>query len=184
VVISCYFFLQKGTLMLARPNMSEYDATYESSISKVPEGNLLEILSHQRSETAALLSGISEEMAGYRYGPGKWSIKQVVGHVADSERIFGYRALRFARRDHTALPGYDENAFVDDANFDTRTLLAIADEFQAVRMSTLALFRSFEDAMWIREGTASGCSFSVRALGYQIAGHELHHVQILRERYL
>jgi len=170
--------------MLVRPGKSEYDATYENSICKVPEGNLIEILNRQMSATIALLRGIDEEKEEYRYASGKWNIKQVTGHVIDSERIFGYRALRFARRDGTSLPGYDENEFVAKANFETRTLQDLTEEFRAVRLSTLTLFRSFDDAMWLLRGTASGFPFSVRALAYQIAGHEIHHVLILKERYL
>ena len=170
--------------MLIRPSKTEYSPTYEGSLSKVPDGNLLEILESQIGETVDLFSGLSEEKADYRYAPGKWSIKQVVGHMTDSERIMSYRALRFARGDVTALPGYDENVYVDEANFEKQTLAALAEELRALRMATLALFRSFDDDMWLRKGKASGFDFTVRALAYQIAGHEIHHVGIIRERYL
>ncbi len=170
--------------MLIRPSKTEYSPTYEGSLSKVPDGNLLEILESQIDETVDLFSGLSEEKADYRYAPGKWSIKQVVGHMTDSERIMSYRALRFARGDGTALPGYDENVYVDEANFEKQTLAALAEELRALRMATLALFRSFDDDMWLRKGKASGFDFTVRALAYQIAGHEIHHVGIIRERYL
>ncbi len=170
--------------MLVRPFKNEYSPTYEGSLSKVPDGNLLEILEAQIEQTVGLLSDLSEEKADYRYAPEKWSIKQVVGHMTDSERIMSYRALRFARGDGTALPGYDENVYVDEANFEAQTLTALTEEFRALRMATLRLFRSFDDDMWLRKGNASGFDFTVRALAYQIAGHEIHHVGIIRERYL
>jgi hypothetical protein len=170
--------------MLERPLKTEYSLTYEGSLSKVPDGNLLEILETQIEQTVDLLNSLSEEKADYCYAPGKWSIKQVVGHMIDSERIMSYRALRFARSDGTALPGYDENAYVDDANFETQTLAALTEEYRALRMATLALFRSFDDGMWLKSGNASGFDFTVRALAFQIAGHEIHHVGIIKERYL
>jgi hypothetical protein len=170
--------------MLTRPLKTEYSPTYEGSLSKVPDGNLLDILETQFEKTVGLLSSLSEKKADHRYAPGKWSIKQVVGHMIDSERIMSYRALRFARGDGTALPGYDENVYVDEANFENQSLRALTAEFRALRMATLALFRSFDDEMWLKRGTASGFDFTVRALAYQIAGHEIHHVGIIRERYL
>lgn len=170
--------------MLTRPAQTEYSPTYEGSLRRVPDGNLLEILETQIEQTVDLLNSLTEEKAKYCYAPGKWSIKQVVGHMTDSERIMSYRALRFARGDGTSLPGYDENVYVDEANFETQTLAALTEEFHALRMATLALFRSFDDDMWLRKGSASGFDFSVRALAYQIAGHEIHHVGIIKERYL
>jgi uncharacterized damage-inducible protein DinB len=170
--------------MLARPDKTEYSSVYENSITKVPDGNVLEILEKQIEETVRLLSDLDEEKASYRYAPGKWSIKQVVGHMTDSERIFSYRALRFAREDPMPLPGYEENEYVDRANFDSRSLKVLLEEFRAVRVATLALFRSFDNDIWLRQGTASGCEFSVRALAYQMAGHEIHHVGVIKERYL
>jgi len=130
------------------------------------------------------LRSIGEHKAAYRYAPGKWSIKQVVGHLSDSERVFSYRALRFARGDTTPLPGYEENLYADIGNSDIQALEALAHEFHAIRQSTMALFRSFDDDTWLRKGTASDVDFTVRALAYQIAGHEIHHVGILQERYL
>jgi hypothetical protein len=170
--------------MLARPNKNEYDALYEKSIGRVPDGNVLEILERQIEETVELLSSLDEDQANYRYAPGKWSIRQVVGHMADSERIVSYRALRFARGDRASLPGFDENEYVDRANFDFQSLGSLVEEFRTVRMATLSLFRSFDSDMWLIRGTASGYEFTVRAIAYQIAGHEIHHVGLIRERYL
>jgi hypothetical protein len=170
--------------MLGRPEKNEYSTVYKNSIEKVPDGNLIEILERQMDEVLPFLGSLNEEQAGYRYAPGKWSIKEVVGHMTDSERVFSYRALRFARYDGTELPGYDENEYVDRANFDVQSLGALIEEFRAVRMASLTLFRSFDDPSWLRKGTASGYEFSVRALAYQMAGHVVHHVGIIKERYL
>ena len=169
--------------MLRRPDPSEYHETFARSVQQVPNGDVLEILAAEIEDTSELLSGVGEERAGYRYGPDKWSIKQVIGHLVDSERIMSYRALRFARGDKTSLPGYDENAFVDQANFDRQRLQDLADELRAVRAASLALFKSFDEEMLLKGGTASGFEFTVRALVYQIAGHEIHHKKILRDRY-
>jgi hypothetical protein len=130
------------------------------------------------------LDGLPEEKADHCYAPGKWSIKEVVGHLIDSERIMTYRALRFARGDETPLPGYEENDYAENANFDKLSLKVITDELRAVRLSSLYLFRSFDDEMWIRKGKASGFDFSVRTIPYQVVGHEIHHMKIIRERYL
>ncbi len=170
--------------MLGRPHKDEYSTIYEGLIGKVPDGNVLEMLEKNITETVSLLKSIGEDKAAYRYAAGKWSIKQVVGHMSDSERVFSYRALRFARGDTTPLSGYEENDYADIANFDARALEALAQEFHAVRQSTIALFRSFDDDVWLRKGTASGVDFTVRALAYQMAGHEIHHIGMLRERYL
>ena len=167
----------------ARPDASEYAAYYEKYVSLV-EGDVLETLARQGAETAALLGGISEEAANSRYEPGKWSVKELVGHVIDGERIFAYRVLRFARGDQTPLEGFDQDPYVAAANSDARTLASLAEEFAHVRASTLALLRSLDAAAWARRGTASDNEVSVRALAYILAGHEAHHVRILRERYL
>jgi hypothetical protein len=170
--------------MLTRPDKTEYAATFENSIRQVPEGNVLEILESQIGETVRFLDGLPEEKADHCYAPGKWSIKEVVGHLIDSERIMTYRALRFARGDETPLPGYEENDYAENANFDKLSLKVITDELRAVRLSSLYLFRSFDDEMWIRKGKASGFDFSVRTIPYQVVGHEIHHMKIIRERYL
>mgnify|MGYP001819614147 CR=1 FL=1 len=170
--------------MLGRPHKDEYSTVYEGSIGKVPDGNVLLMLERNITQTVDLLNSIGEDKGAYRYAPGKWSIKQVVGHMSDSERVFSYRALRFARGDTTPLPGYEENLYADIANFDRQTLAVLAHEFHAIRQSTLALFKSFDDDMWLRKGKASDVEFTVRALAYQIAGHEIHHVGIFQERYL
>ena len=167
----------------ARPEADEYAPDYERYVSQV-EGDVLETLERQGAQTLALLGGLSEDAAGSRYEPGKWSVKELVGHVIDGERVFAYRALRFARGDATPLPGFDQDPYVAAANSDARTLASLAEEFGHVRAATLALLRSLDPEAWARRGTANDAEVSVRALAYIIAGHEAHHVRVLRERYL
>ena len=168
----------------ARPSLSEYNAYYQPYVSESPGEDVLAALAAQRDSTAALLVGIPEARAGFRYAPGKWSVKEVIGHLADSERVFSYRALRVARADTTPLPSFDENAWMPEAGFDRRTLPDIAAEFRAVRDSTLALFHGLHADAWPRVGTASGHPISARALAWIISGHEAHHLRVLAERYL
>ena len=172
------------TAAILRPDASEYAPNYETYVSRVPDGNLLMILEDQRLETQELLGGIPDGRALHRYAPGKWSIKEVVGHVTDAERVFCYRALRFARADQTPLPGFDEKTYTPAGRFDARALPDLADELDAVRHATIALFRGFDAEALQRRGPANNKQVSVRALAYIIAGHERHHLGILRERYL
>jgi hypothetical protein len=167
----------------ARPADSEYNTYYQPYVSEVPDGDLLTTLESQRDSTAAILAGITDANAGFRYAEGKWSIREVVGHVADAERVFAYRALRFARADATPLPGFDENAWMPSAGFDARPLGDVAAELRTVRESTLSLFRSFTPEAWLRTGSASGHPITARALAWIIAGHERHHLRVLTERY-
>ena len=168
----------------ARPASDEYAPYYEKYVSLVPAGNIVETLERQFADTLALLRSVPEDRAGTSYEPGKWSVKELVGHVIDSERVFSYRALRFARGDQTPLPGYEQDDYVRAANFGARTLSSIAEEFGRVRAATVALLRSFDEGAWARRGTANDKEVSVRALAHILAGHELHHINILRERYL
>jgi len=169
---------------IPRPDASEYAPYYGTYVSKVPQGDLLLTLERQRQETQALLAGLSDAQALHRYAPGKWSIKEVIGHLSDAERVFSYRALRFAREDRAPLAAFDENAYVPAGRFDARALSDLAAEFDAVRRATITLFRGMDPGAFARRGTASDHEVSVRALAYIIAGHERHHVMILRERYL
>ena len=168
---------------VARPVADEIPPHFVGYISKVTESDPVAVLASQIDVTAGLLRGLSEADALKRYAPGKWSVKEVVGHLADTERIMGYRALRIARADETPLPGFDENAYVPPAKFDDRSLDALIADFRTVRAATLALFKSFDADAWLRRGTASGKPVSVRAIGYMIPGHERHHVEILKDRY-
>lgn len=168
---------------IPRPDPDEFAPYYGTYISQVPDTDILDLLAEQNRETAALLEGVPPTREDYRYEPGKWSIKQVVGHLSDTERAFAYRALRFSRGDAQPVPGFEQDAYVAGANFDDRTMADLTSEFVAVRQGTLALFRSLSPDMLVRRGTASGVTFSVRAIPYIIAGHERHHVRMLRDRY-
>ena len=172
------------TAAIPRPDAAEYDAYYAGYVDRVPDGDLLKILEDQRRETQLLLAGLSDAKALHRYAPGKWSVKEVIGHVSDTERVFCYRALRFARGDRTPLAGFDEKAYAPAGNFDARQLGDLAAELEAVRRASIAFFRSCDAAALERRGTANNKEISVRALAYVIAGHERHHLAILRERYL
>lgn len=168
----------------SRPDPSEYAPYYGGYIAHVPTGDVVGTLSTQHDRTLDLLRGLSEDQGGTRYAPGKWSIRESVGHLMDTERIFAYRALRFSRADETALASFDENAYVANASFESRTLAGLCAEFEAVRRATVLLFASFDSDEWMRQGVASNNVMSVRALAWVTAGHELHHMDILRTRYL
>ncbi len=170
-------------ITIPRPKPDEYPSHYQRYIDRVPDGDLLAHLERQTRETRALLSPLDPERARFRYAEGKWSITEVVGHIADAERIFAYRALCFARGDATPLPGFDENAYVPAARFDRRSLADVLDEATAVRAASVALLRSLDGPDLARRGVANEKTISVGALAYVIAGHELHHLQVLRERY-
>ena len=167
----------------ARPALTEYNAFYQTYVGGVPDGDLLATLAAQTERTAGVLAGIPEHKASYRYAAGKWCIKEVIGHVADAERVFSYRALRIARGDATPLAGFDENGWMPFADFDRRALADVAAELRAVRSATMALFRSFDADAWVRSGTASGHPVSARALAWILTGHERHHLRVLEERY-
>jgi len=168
----------------ARPDESEYFSYYHKYISLVPNGDVVSQLESQHGETRTLLAPLSAERAGYRYAPGKWSVREVIGHLSDSERVFAYRAMRFARNDATPLPGFDENSFAANANYDERSLESVVDELTAVRRATVAFFNGLASEAWLRRGLANDKEMSVRALAWTIAGHERHHRELIRTRYL
>jgi hypothetical protein len=170
--------------MNAAPDRTEAAEYYFTYIDKVAGGNICDILDAQSGETLALLGGISEEQSLHRYAPDKWSIRQVVSHINDTERAFVFRALWFARGFDTPLPSFDQNVAIAGADADARLLRSHADEFRAVRAATLVLFRNLPAEAWMKRGVASGNTFTVRALAYISAGHVAHHNAILREKYL
>lgn len=153
-------------------------------IAKAEGPDLISALEGGAARALALFKVIPPERQEYRYAPGKWSIKEVIQHVNDSERIFAYRALRFARKDTTPLPGFEENDYAPASDADRRSLRSLCDEHEAVRRSSILLFQSFAPEMLMRRGQAAGNSVSVEALGWIIAGHAMHHWSIIRERYL
>lgn len=163
---------------------AEFNPYYAKYVALVPPGDVLATLEAQLAETVAVLDAAGEERAGHRYAPGKWSVREVVGHLIDTERVFAYRAMCAARGESAGLPGFDENAYVAAADFDRRTLGSLLGEFTAVRRATLALFRHFDDPALARHVVANGAPVTARALAWITAGHELHHRRILQERYL
>lgn len=169
---------------VTRPAPSEFAPYYGTYVNAMPDGDVVGALAEQGEETFRLLSALSDEQGSFRYAPGKWSIRDLVQHLADSERVFAYRALRFARGDQTSLPGFDQNPYAEAAHADRRPLRDLAAELRDIRRTTLALIRSFDGEMLGRSGVASGNTMSVRALVWVIAGHERHHLRVLRERYL
>jgi len=172
-----------ATSLRARPEQSEYAPFYHGYVATVPEGDVVAQLRQGGRDVLDTVASIPEDRGGFRYAEGKWSIREVVGHMIDAERIFTYRALRVARGDRTPLPSFDENDYVKTAGSEARTLANLAREFGALRESTVQLFESLPDDAWGRFGVASGKDVSVRALAYITAGHAMHHLKILRERY-
>jgi uncharacterized damage-inducible protein DinB len=166
-----------------RPESSEYADYYASYISKVPGSDVLGVLESQRLQMLQLFTGRSERDGSFRYAPGKWTVKEVLGHITDTERIFTYRALRFARADQTPLPGFEQDDYVRSSAFSERTLASLAEEFGAVRSASIGLFRSFKEDVWSRRGSANQKEVTVRALAFITAGHQVHHRIILEERY-
>ena len=166
-----------------RPAEGEYAPYAEKYVSLITGTDILETLEAQLKQTTTLFSGRSERDGDFRYGPEKWTVKEVVGHIADTERIFAYRALRIARGDQTPLAGFEQEDYVRNAHFNRRKIQGLVEEFADVRLASLALFRSLDAEAWVRRGVASDNTVSVRGLAYIIAGHELHHRRILDERY-
>jgi hypothetical protein len=167
---------------MPQPNPTEYASYYGKYVSLVPEENVLLAMSAQLEEMLALLGPVPEAVGNVRHPPYTWSVKEVVGHLTDSERVFGYRALRFARGDETPLPGFDENVYARMGEFDRCPLRELVSEFEAVRRSHLSLFRHLPEAAWTRRGVANDEAVTVRALAYIIVGHVRHHGAILRKR--
>jgi hypothetical protein len=157
---------------------------YNSYIDLVRENDILFTLDEQMNFTYAFLLTIDEKKAHYAYAEGKWTIKEIVGHLIDGERVFAYRATRFARKDKTDLPGFEENDYVANANFTSRSLADLAEELLMIRKSNMYLFNSFTDEMMSRTGTANGGEISVEAILYVIAGHQKHHIKVINDRYL
>ncbi len=172
-----------NNLLITPPLNENYAAFYATYVSKVDYNDLLLGLADFHDQTQAFLGRISAEKSAFRYQEGKWSIKEVIGHLIDAERIFTYRALCFARNDKTELPGYDENFWAANSNAHQRNFDDLLKEFYFVRQATIELFNSFDEQMLNNSGVANGNKMSVRALGFIILGHEIHHLQVLRERY-
>jgi uncharacterized damage-inducible protein DinB len=169
-------------MTIPRPRESEYPKFFAGYVGKIPESGPVTALQAQTRSFAAL-GALSEERGDYRYADGKWSVKEVLGHMADAERVFAYRLLRIARADHTPLPGFDENAWSVTAPHARRRIKEVADEMSAVRAASLALYQSLDDTAIANHGTSNNAPITARALAWILAGHAQHHLDILRERY-
>jgi uncharacterized damage-inducible protein DinB len=170
--------------LVAPPGADEYGPFNAGYIARVPaDADILDVLARQRASTAARFAAVPADRAGYRYAPGKWSVRELLVHLSDVERIMTYRALRVARGDTMPLPGFDENAYAPLSNAEAHPIAALAEAWSDVRRATLSLFRLLPEEAWSRRGTANGAPVSPRALAWIIAGHERHHLQVLGERY-
>jgi hypothetical protein len=169
-------------LMIARPQPDEYAPYYGKYIALVAGDDILAAFDQQRRDTMKLLSGRSEEDGNFRYAPGKWSAKEILGHVCDSERVFAYRALRIARADATPMEGFEQDDYVRNGPFARISFSEIIEDYIAVRRATITLFRSLDEAAWLGRGVANNNQVTVRALAYIIAGHELHHRAFLERK--
>jgi hypothetical protein len=170
-------------LSIARPEPGEYAPYYDRYISLVPGADILGTLDAQRRQMMLLLSGRDEAEGDFRYGAAKWSAKEVLGHLCDTERIFAYRALRISRGDSTAIEGFEQDDYVRNGPFNNRPIAELIEDYIAVRRATLTLLRNLDEPAWLRRGIANKNAVSVRAIAYTIAGHELHHRRILEEKY-
>ncbi|MBD1363587.1 DinB family protein [Mucilaginibacter sp. ZT4R22] len=170
--------------MIARPQLNEYPVFASTYVNMVPEGaDVMQLLTDSLTETYELFSTLPDEKALFAYAEGKWTVKEVLGHIIDTERVFAFRAFCFSREQIT-LPGFDQDTYVNNTDYNSRSLQDLAEEFKVTRLSNLYVFRNFTEEQINRNGTASGNYLTVRALIYMTAGHVLHHLQILKERYL
>jgi hypothetical protein len=169
---------------MERPEKTEYAHYYETYVSLVDETDIVPTLQNQLTEMQNLLGEISEEKAAHAYAEGKWTIKELVGHLNDGEKIFAYRALRIARADKTPMEGFEQDGYIENANFNDCSLADLAEEFSLARGANILFFKNLTNEMWMRTGTASEATVSVRALAYIMVGHVRHHNIILKSRYL
>ena len=167
-----------------RPQTGEYNTYYQKYIDLAAEDDIVAGLDAQARETGALLGKLTDAQAAHRYAPDKWSIKQIVGHITDAERVFAYRILAIARGEMKPLPGFDQEPYVVNGGFDGRTMSDLAEELATVRRANVMMMRALSDEAWRRIGTASENPVSARALAFIMLGHERHHLRIIRERYL
>ncbi|OMF37282.1 damage-inducible protein DinB [Paenibacillus sp. FSL H8-0548] len=170
--------------MLQRPSKEEYMAYYEQYVALVGDEPLIDTLAKQLTSTTELLSDIPEQQSNFRYAEGKWTLKEVIGHISDNERVMSYRLLRIARGDNTPLAGYDQDQFMSGSSFQDWSLSQIIEDYISVRKATLTLLRGLSDEAWQRIGSANGTEITARAIAYIIAGHELHHWRIIQDKYL
>lgn len=170
--------------LLARPSESEYASYYSGYVAAVEGNDVLAELRRRHAEAVATCRSISEEQSNTAYAPGKWTIKQLLSHVIDCERVFAYRALRFSRGDETPIEGFDQDPYVENARLDDYPFASLVDEFDHLRASTIRMVEHIDETGWLARGKANGVDISVRAIVFIVAGHEIHHANILRDRYL
>ena len=169
---------------MRRPETSEYAEFYAGYVARVPETDIISVLDAQPGEIRELFAGVNEDRGQYSYAPGKWTVKQLLGHLNDGERIFGYRAFRISHGDATPLPGFEQDIYVTNGKADLCSIANLIEEFELLRRVNMLVFDRLRDDEWSRIGTASDATVSVRALGFVMAGHVRHHTSILQERYL
>ncbi|MBT2681456.1 DinB family protein [Bacillus sp. ISL-35] len=170
--------------MLKRPDLEEFPVYMRSYVQLIPEGDIIQILNGQLASTHKLFSVVTEEQADYRYAEGKWTLSEVLGHLTDTERIMSYRILRIARGDKSPLMGFDENEYVQEASFYERAIAELLEDYQNVRRSTISLLKGLPQKSLLNKGNANGFEVSVETIAYMIAGHELHHLKIIQQKYL
>ena len=169
---------------ITKPAAAEYPPYFDRYISKVGDHNLADALRDSGHSFVAFLKTIPKDKYDYRYAEGKWTIKEIVGHIIDCERVFMYRALSFSRNDQSPLPGFDEDAWAQNSNAGSRSMDSLIEEYEAARKANVAFFRDMTEEMALRKGKSNGNEISVRSLGFVIPGHEIHHTQVIKERYL
>lgn len=171
-------------MLKRRPLESEFEGFFKRYIDKTEGDDICQLLSQQLKSSLSLYESLTEEQWKFKYEPGKWSIKEVLLHIIDTERVFDYRAMRFSRGDTTSLPGFDQEIFAQHANAESRTAKSLMDEYKVLRQSTILLFENMTDEDCVRKGMASDLMLTPIALAFMNAGHEIHHMEILKERYL
>lgn len=167
-----------------RPEKTEYDPYYETYVSLVPGGDLLGVLEGQPAELRSIFAGMPEEKGGFAYAEGKWTIKELLGHLTDGERMFMYRIFRISRGDATPIEGFEQDGYIENGRFNQRSFDDLLEEFNLLRQANMIFFSTLADVAWLRMGTANNCEISVRALAYIMAGHIKHHINVLKSRYL
>jgi hypothetical protein len=169
---------------MSRPQPAEFDPYYQKYISLVPEEEIIPALTGQIDDLSKLFENVSEEIGTFAYAEGKWSVKEVLSHLIDGERMFAYRALRVARGDKTPIEGFEQDGYIENSHANRRPLAELIREFDLLREANVIFFSNLESADWVRTGTANNVEISVRSLAWIMVGHVRHHVAILRERYL
>jgi hypothetical protein len=170
--------------IMQKPESKDYPASYEGYINNVADEDPIRMLEEQFIELRNILSPLDDSQAAHAYAEGKWSIKELIGHLIDTERVMSYRALAIARGEKQHLPGFDEKDYAKESNINSRNLSRILNEYHNVRKATLSLFKSFDENILSKRGVANNSEITVNAIVYMVAGHEKHHIKILKERYL